>query len=135
MDSDLEQQPRTARPRCPVELGNAAKREWHRIAPELYRLGLLTTIDRAALAGYCAMWGSFIEAAAAKDVDDLDTETARRLCRMMRQSLEFMFKFMAEFGMSPAARARVRVTSTPPGERVPEDEAFLARRGLRVVDP
>jgi P27 family predicted phage terminase small subunit len=40
-------------------LSKTARAEWKRVAPTLHRLGLLTDIDRTALAGYCesfAMW-------------------------------------------------------------------------------
>ena len=41
---------------CPKQLDTEARREWRRVAPELERMGLSTTLDRAALAAYCACW-------------------------------------------------------------------------------
>ena len=45
-------------PRCPAHLGAEAKREWKRVSRELAGYGLLTRIDRAALALYCEAWGA-----------------------------------------------------------------------------
>ena len=49
-------------PRCPAHLGREAKREWKRVSQELAGYGLLTRIDRAALALYCEAWGRWVEA-------------------------------------------------------------------------
>ncbi len=40
-------------PGCPRHLLKEARKEWRRITPELQQLGLITRIDRAALALYC----------------------------------------------------------------------------------
>ena len=40
-------------PEPPSFLAGYALDEWHRIGPEVLRLGLLTVIDLAALAAYC----------------------------------------------------------------------------------
>lgn len=52
----------TCRPNLPLRLGPAAKREWARISKELVALGLLTQLDRAALAAYCQAYGHWREA-------------------------------------------------------------------------
>lgn len=43
---------------CPDWLSPEAKREWARVAPELSRLGLLTKLDMAMLAGFCVSCSS-----------------------------------------------------------------------------
>jgi P27 family predicted phage terminase small subunit len=40
-------------PGCPKHLLPEARKEWRRIGPELQKLGLITKIDRTALALYC----------------------------------------------------------------------------------
>ena len=40
-------------PDAPPHLSPEAREEWERLALELYELGILSTIDRAALAAYC----------------------------------------------------------------------------------
>jgi phage terminase small subunit len=45
-----------ALPMPPEHLMDEAKVEWGRVAHDLYEAGLLTKIDRAALAGYCQIY-------------------------------------------------------------------------------
>jgi phage terminase small subunit len=52
-----EPKPELVAPTCPSHLSREAKREWRRIVPELEKLGLLTRIDRAALAAYATAYG------------------------------------------------------------------------------
>src|SRR3954470_22329956 len=59
-----EPQPEAAMPTCPSFLSKEAKKEWRRLSGELYILGLLTRLDRAALAGYCAAYARWAEAEA-----------------------------------------------------------------------
>ena len=40
-------------PDCPPHLSEPAREEWHRIAGTLHEMGVLTLVDRAALAAYC----------------------------------------------------------------------------------
>jgi phage terminase small subunit len=57
-----EPEPPDAQPRCPGHLSPVAQREWRRLAGTLHKMGVLTTVDRAALAGYCAAYGRWAEA-------------------------------------------------------------------------
>jgi phage terminase small subunit len=125
-----EPQPKPLLPKCPRELGAAAKREWKRVAPELYRLGLLTTVDRACLSGYCSAWGSFIELSAA--MRNMAEPPSPAMLRAIRGMGELMLRFATEFGMTPSSRTRTRVA--PPGEPLAADEAFLLNRGLKLVE-
>jgi phage terminase small subunit len=43
-------------PTTPGELADESKIEWRRVAQALHRLGLLTRVDRAALAAYCQVY-------------------------------------------------------------------------------
>jgi phage terminase small subunit len=56
--TDSEPAPRKMLPEPPAELSGDARKEWDRVAPELYRMGLLTGLDRAALAAYCQVYGA-----------------------------------------------------------------------------
>src|ERR1700750_2174369 len=49
-------------PTCPKHFDKAAKAEWRRLSAELAGQGLLTSVDRAALAGYCAAWSRWVNA-------------------------------------------------------------------------
>ena len=48
-----EPQPPASQPTCPAHLSPTAKAEWKRLAQSLNAIGLLTQVDRAALAAYC----------------------------------------------------------------------------------
>lgn len=48
-----EPQPLRSIPTCPAHLSPTAKGEWKRLAGQLHRLGILSQLDRAALAAYC----------------------------------------------------------------------------------
>lgn len=114
--------PDVAVPPCPQHLEPEARAEWKRIAPHLRRLGLISQIDRAALTGYCVAWGRHVWAE--RRIKELSEGDATRdkgyigvtpsgyqqisvHTQMSNRALELMAKFLAEFGMSPAARSRV----------------------------
>lgn len=114
--------PEVAIPPCPGHLKEEARKEWKRITPHLQKLGLISHIDRAALAGYCDSWGDYvwacrrIEALNSEDKNGeagriWDTPSGYKQISVVQQiknrALEQCHKFLAEFGMSPAARARV----------------------------
>lgn len=46
---------------APTHLSRTAKSEWARLMDDLKRCGLVTKIDRAALAGYCQAYGTWVE--------------------------------------------------------------------------
>lgn len=47
-------------PGCPRHLLPEARKEWRRITPELHHLGLISRIDRAALALYCQAYARWV---------------------------------------------------------------------------
>ena len=57
-----EPQPPRSQPTCPAHLSPTAKAEWKRLAQSLNKIGLLTQVDRAALAAYCQSYGRWVEA-------------------------------------------------------------------------
>jgi phage terminase small subunit len=57
-----EPTPPDAMPRCPAHLALVAKAEWRRVARTLHAMGVLTSIDRAALAAYCQAYTRWVEA-------------------------------------------------------------------------
>lgn len=124
-------------PKCPPHLQAEAKKEWRRIACELETLGLVTRIDRAALAAYCAAWAEVVfcekKISAANEADPngeagmiWDTPSGYKQMSVWLQirnrAYDRMMKFAAEFGMSPSARSRV----------TPSDNGQL---GLPGMDP
>lgn len=150
-----EPNPTNAMPACPSFIKGAARKEWQRLAPELLILGLLTRVDRAALAGYCIAWGQLEEVEqelarmkrSGRDLAKLKKRNPAMkvdisngmvsitsngnaiiepLLSVRKQAMEQMHKFLTEFGMTPASRTRV--TAIKPDTLDPMDEALAAAR-------
>lgn len=142
---DKEPMPQSAIPDCPPELLEPARREYERIAPELARLGLLAQIDRSALAAYAIAYGRVVEAEAQikRQVEmgrnplltmNGDKIVPLPLLRISERSMELMYRYLCEFGMSPSSRARVQAKDIDErAAELPEDEAFFKRPILKVV--
>lgn len=117
-----------ALPEPPAHLSTAALEEWKRLAPELARLGVLTSLDRAALAGYCQAYADWIEAEAKlRQHGKLMRGHRGRLVkspyvRLRDSALVLMLKFSAEFGLTPSSRSRV--VAAPPEPDDPADKYF-----------
>jgi P27 family predicted phage terminase small subunit len=105
-----------------VWLDREAKREWRRVAPELERLGMLTRVDMAALAGYCQSYARWKQAE--KVLSELGTTFVTEKGYLMprpevavaRTSLQMVRAFCAEFGLTPSARGRMTVPEPEYGE-------------------
>jgi phage terminase small subunit len=150
--SDKEPEPKLGIPACPAFIKGAGRREWKRITGELFTLGLLTPIDRSALAGYCIAFGQLEEAeqelARMKksyremmrlkkknpsmkvnlsngmvSITSNGNVIMEPLLSVRKQALEMMHKFSVEFGMTPASRSRIEVEK--PKKHQDPTEAFL----------
>jgi len=123
--------PRVEIPSAPKHLGREARKEWARITPLLEELGLVSGLDRAALALYCQAVGRLWELEAAfngkvKLLVDQGVEYSEAVYRVSftatpsgyeQQSVIVQLigshrlqvhRHLAHFGLSPAARARVQ---------------------------
>ncbi len=112
--NDLEPEPEGKIPRKPRILQGMAKTEWDRITKELHVLGLLTEIDRTALAVYCQNWQRWNEAERELSknlvtVTDKGYAMQSPYVAISNKAAENMKKFLIEFGMTPASRSRVKV--------------------------
>lgn len=148
---DGELRPPVEVPSCPKHLGDEARKEWRRITRHLEDLGLISQIDRAALAGYCSTWADYVWAE--RRIAELNGADPRRPnvvaqaadktgergriwdtpsgykqisvpMQIRNRALEMMGKFLAEFGMSPAARSRVTTSNVQrslPGMEAPQE--------------
>lgn len=128
-----EPKPAPSVPECPPELSADAKAEWARLSEYLFRLGMITEADRAAFAGYCQAYGRWLEAERilAEEGEILITDKGNSVQNpwlwVANRALEQMYKFLIEFGLSPASRCRLKIT--PPTED--EMEAYL-NRGKKI---
>ena len=128
-----EPKPKQKRPSCPKHLVGEARREWGRMSKQLFELGLLTEVDRAALAGYCQAWARWVQAEeemGKKDfkmisLTDSGYPVVSPWMGIANQAMKQMLRFLTEFGMTPASRSRVTVNKE--SEADPYEE-FLRRK-------
>lgn len=130
-----ELHPEVEIPSCPRHLWPEAKKEWRRISAELLEYGLISNLDRAALALYCQAWARWVwseeqlkramdlaelkraEAEARGEVwaggDGLQVPTPNGAFTYSpywvaaNKAADQVDKFLASFGLSPSSRTRV----------------------------
>lgn len=127
--------PRVEIPSAPAHLSKDAKKEWKRITPLLEELGLISGLDRSALALYCQAQGRLSEletafnAQVARLVQDkgLDYPAAvyeashavtpsgyaqqSVIVQLIKSHREQVNRYLMHFGLSPAARGRVQASN------------------------
>lgn len=115
-----------------------AKKEFRRITPELLKYGLVSKIDRAALALYCQSWAELVyyEKMYLRQIRDAETKRAAAEAKgevyfgfdgltvstpnggsqyspywvAKNKARDQVDKFLQSFGLSPSSRARVSVS-------------------------
>lgn len=105
----------TGIPTCPSHLDKIAKAEWKRISRELLAIGLLTAVDRSALAAYCAAFARWVNAE--KELQNKPAVVKapsgypmpNPYIGIANTAMDHMRKFLTEFGMTPASRSRIQV--------------------------
>ncbi len=116
-----EPRPDPARPDVPDHLTAAARQEWDRVIADTVSLGIMTKLDRGALAAYCQAYGRWVaaETALARMAQkDLVTEglilrtragnlIQNPLVGAANKAMADMVRYAAEFGLIPSARTRV----------------------------
>src|SRR5262249_21622461 len=87
---------------------------------ELKLLGLITTVDRAALAAYCMAWSRWVAAELKVKEFGMVIKSPEKGYPMMspylviaNQAMKQLRDYLAEFGMSPASRTRIEVEGPP----------------------
>ena len=111
--NDAEPQPPKELPDCPSHLSEVARAEWDRVAETLHDIGVLTKVDRAALAAYCQAYGRWVEAEEKMKETPAMLKTPSGYVQqspwmsVANKQLEIMGRYMTELGMTPAARTRV----------------------------
>lgn len=147
--------PTIAIPDAPRHLGKEARKEWKRITPLLEELGLISGLDRSALALYCQTAGRLaeLETAFNRAVDKhvqagADYYDAVHLVshsttpsgyqqqsvivQLIGRHREQLHRYLQHFGLSPAARGRVQASNNlqlglPGVEQKPEAPSGFAR--------
>ena len=103
---------------CPNWLQGDAKIEWERLAPQLEKLKLLTSLDRTAFAIYCEEWASYQECIrfihkhgrtyTVKDADG-NTKMVRPYPQVAQanQHICNIRSYASEFGFTPSSRGKI----------------------------
>lgn len=115
-----EPQPSSTTPRMPTWLRPDAKTTWKRVVPQLQQMGVLGNVDANALGRYCELHARWVAAAKAvrKGGETVELKNAegdvymiaqRPEAKLMMSLNESLRKLEAEFGMTPAGRARLAV--------------------------
>jgi len=80
---------------CPKWFSAAEREEWHRIVPELVRVGIARGVHQGSLEGICVLYGGW-----RKSRKDRDMQQARMSYDAYRKALN-------EFGLTAASAGRV----------------------------
>lgn len=114
-------------PAAPDHLSDAALAEWVRVTGEMAQAGILSELDRGALAAYAQAYGRWVAAERALAVMAArDSVTAGLVIRTQsgnaiqnplvgtaNKAMADMVRYAAEFGLTPSARSRVSATNMP----------------------
>lgn len=148
--------PRVEIPDAPRHLSKEARKEWKRITPILEELGLISGLDRTALALYCQAVGRLAELEMAFNGQVARLESAEVsyvdavyqashavtpsgyaqqsvLVQLIKSHREQVNRYLMHFGLSPAARARVQAsnyvdpTLPLPGMETPQQTSGFAK--------
>jgi P27 family predicted phage terminase small subunit len=153
--------PRVEVPSVPRHLGKEARKEWARITPILEELGLISGLDRAALALYCQAVGRLSEletafngmvaghVAGGMDYADAVYKASYSvtpsgyaqqsvIVQLIGKHRDQVNRYLMHFGMSPAARGRVQASnyvqpSLPGIEAAPSAATGFARFAQAAV--
>ncbi|MCH7573598.1 MAG: phage terminase small subunit P27 family [Candidatus Marinimicrobia bacterium] len=106
-------------PAMPNWLKGEAAAEWKRMGKELKDVGLIGKIDRAAFTSYCLAWAKLKKATQQLEgagkgkgytiVTPNGYPAMSTWLAIQNKAMDQVAKFLVEFGMSPAARARIKV--------------------------
>jgi P27 family predicted phage terminase small subunit len=130
-----EPRPDRAIPDAPDFLSAEALKEWDRLTVELDAVGLLTNLDRAALAAYCQAYGRWL--LAERMVANMGTLLTSKRTGVLYQNPYLGVANRAQeqlrhlgplFGLDPSSRGRLKV-SPPEPEEDPLDQLEKRAKG------
>lgn len=133
-----------ALPRCPAHLNAIARKEWRRLASALHSVGVLTVVDRAALAVYCQAYSRWVEAEEKLASTPMLLKTPSGYVQqspwlsVANKQMELMARYMGELGLTPVARARLDVGQHMPVDPVTKIElvtVYTDKDGKRCERP
>ncbi len=128
-----EPEPTKGAPSCPGWLDREAKAEWKRLVSELTAVGILTVVDRAALAIMCQSWSDYCAAQAAVAEDGKTCISPKGyvaknpMVTIMNEASERWRKLALQFGLTPSARAGLAKPRDNPEENRGKGAKFFKR--------
>ena len=123
--NDREPEPPAGLPRCPKELDRAARAEWRRVGSALEEMGVVTQVDGAVLAAYCALYSRWLQAESQIKKHGMLVRspnghlTQSPYLNIANRCLEKMRGFLQELGLTPASRSQVAVLPSGTAGRNP----------------
>ena len=134
---DQEPQPPVKMPSCPKHLDKEARKEWRRTGKILNSIGLLSDLDRAVLAGYCQWWSEYVSSTIkAHEMGPVYVEGQKKdkdgnilkpgipkinpHVRLAREAYDRYMKAGVLLGLSPSARASLKVEKPKPKTKAEE---------------
>lgn len=100
-----------AHPPTPHWLSAAAKKEWRKIVPELYQIGLLKIVDVKGMEAYCTCYAKWREVSEKTKIGVMTAASgyvyANPLINVELKYAKEMRGWMAELGLTPASRSRI----------------------------
>lgn len=115
-----EFKPERGIPTCPRHLKGESRKEWKRITEELDKYGMISEVDRGALAMLCTLWGRYVAAEEMIEKAAVQSPGSAGLfvkspnnfpiqspwLAVSNKAIEQYKGLCAEFGLTPAARVR-----------------------------
>lgn len=120
--SRLKLPPRAPTP--PTWFDAEAKAEWKRVVPQLDRMGVLATVDRAILSAYCETWSVYVKARRELRKKGLIVDDRKNpLWQIFRESGTQLRELAKELYLTPTARLRSDISEgAPSGSTGPADD-------------
>jgi len=122
-------------PSPPSVMGKLAREEWRRVAPFLFRRGMLTLQNRSSLAAYCQSYGRWVGYEKVIDEHGATFTTEKgyvcqrpEVTQSQKERLT-MLKFATEFGLTPSSDAKFGADETDTPKDVTADFLFPAKHG------
>jgi P27 family predicted phage terminase small subunit len=119
----LEPKPRDVLPEPPIDMTPAGREIWEYTIKELGPMRVATAADRDALVAYCEAVAMHRRAAQLLATQDILVEGQKGnivrnpAVQMMRDAAMTMKAFAAEFGLTPRARAEMKMPEAPKNDQ------------------
>ena len=132
-------------PKPPLFLDAIAKKEWKRLAPVVFKAGMLTKADIAIFAAYCASYSQWVTAEKKiqarkpdKDTPVLTFTTDKGYEQQIPEigianaAKKQMLTLAREFGLTPSARANMNAAAETE-KKTESIMDFVKKKSLRAV--